>query len=58
MGVKGSVFVCSTPEGDIILRAIKEAPNKYSIISEKPYGKYKTTMYATTRRELRRRIEE
>jgi len=57
-GPKGSIFVCWTPRGDIVLRAKKIAPHKYDIFSEVPFGEYKTTMYATDRRTLRRRIEE
>lgn len=57
-GVKGSVFVCETPKGDIILKARKIAPYKYDIYSEHPRGEYKTVIYARNRRELRRKIEE
>ncbi len=57
-GEKGSVFVCWTPRGDVILRARKLAPYKYGITSEVPLGRYKTIMYAPDRRELRKRIEE
>jgi hypothetical protein len=55
-GPKGSIFVCSTPRGNITIRARKVAPHKYSISSELPPG-YETVMYAPNRRELRKRIE-
>ena len=57
-GPEGSVFVCSTPVGDIVLKAKKTAPYKYDIYSEYPRGKYKTVMYASSRSVLRRQIEE
>jgi len=57
-GPKGSIFVCWTPRGDIVLRAKKIAPYKYDIYSELPPGEYKTVLYAPNRRELRKRIEE
>ena len=57
-GPKGSIFVCWTPRGDIVLRARKIAPYKYDVFSEVPFGKYKISMYAPNRRELRKRIEE
>ena len=57
-GSKGSVFVCWTPRGDVVLKARKVAPYKYDIFSEYPYGKYKTVLYAPNRSELRKRIEE
>ena len=57
-GSKGSVFVCMTPRGDIVLKAKKVAPYKYDILSEYPYGEYKTVLYAPNRSELRKRIEE
>ena len=57
-GSKGSVFVCWTPRGDVVLKAKKVAPNKYDVFSEYPYGEYKTVMYAPNRRELRKRIED
>ncbi len=57
-GPEGSIFVCWTPRGDIVLKAKKTAPFKYDIYSEYPRGKYKTIIYAPNRRELRKRIEE
>jgi len=57
-GPKGSIFVCWTPRGDVILKAKKVAPYKYDVFSEVPFGEYKTVMYAPDRRTLRRRIEE
>jgi len=57
-GPKGSVFVCWTPQGDVVLKARKTAPRKYEVFSELPYRKYATTMYAPNRRILRRKIEE
>jgi len=57
-GPEGSVFVCWTPEGDVVLKARKLAPYKYDVFSEFPYMKYKTVMYASRRAELRRKIEE
>ena len=57
-GSKGSIFVCWTPRGDVILRARRTGTYKYEVFSEHPYGKYKTVMYAPNRRELRKRIEE
>ena len=57
-GAKGSIFVCATPRGDIVIRARKIAPYKYDIYSELPRGKYKTVMYAINRRVLRKKIEE
>ncbi|RLG50037.1 MAG: hypothetical protein DRN90_00240 [Thermoproteota archaeon] len=57
-GSKGSVFVCWTPKGDIVLKARKVAPYKYDIVSEYPLGRFKVTMYAPNRRDLRKRIEE
>ena len=57
-GPKGSIFVCQTPKGDVVLRARKEAPYLYSVRSEVPWGTYKITLRARTRRELREKIEE
>ena len=57
-GPKGSIFVCWTHKGDIVLRARKIGPNKYDIFSESPPGKYKIIMYASNRRDLRKRIED
>ncbi len=57
-GAKGSIFVCWTPRGDVVLRAEKTSPYKYDVYSVLPRGEYKTIMYATNRRELRRKIEE
>mgnify|MGYP005635524967 CR=1 FL=1 len=57
-GPLGSLFVCSTPQGDVILKAKRIGPYKYDVFSESPRGRYKTIMYASTRRELRRKLEE
>ena len=57
-GPKGSIFVCWTSQGDVVLRAKKVGPNKYDVFSEVPYGKYKITMYASDRRDLRRKLED
>lgn len=58
-GPKGSIFVCTTPRGDIILRVVKDkAPYLWRISSMLPYLKYRTSMYARTRRHLRTYIGE
>jgi len=58
-GTKGSVFVCDTPRGSIVLKALKtREPYKWDIFSEHPIGRYKTIIYARNRRELRKKIEE
>ena len=57
-GSKGSIFVCWTPRGDVILRAKKVAPYKYDVYSELPRGEFKTIMFAPNRSMLRERIEE
>jgi len=56
-GPKGSVFVCWTPRGDVVLKAKKVGSYKYDVFSEVPHGEYKATIYASSRSELRRRIE-
>lgn len=57
-GPKGSIFVCSTPEGDVTIRALKEAPYTWRVFSEYPYRKYETIMRVSRRRQLRILIEE
>jgi len=57
-GTRGSIFVCDTPEGDIIFKVKKIDAYKYSVLSEHPLGKYKTLFYASNRGELKRKLEE
>ena len=57
-GPKGSTYVCETPEGSIVLKAVKTAPYKYDVYSEYPRGRFKTVIRARRRGEVRRRIEE
>ena len=57
-GEKGAVIVCETPEGDVIVKAVKTAPGKYDVYSEMPSKKYKTVILAPNTRELRKRVEE
>ncbi len=57
-GSKGAVIVCETRIGDVVLKAVKTAPHKYTVHAETPRIHLSTTIYAANERELRRRIEE
>jgi len=60
-GQKGSIYVCNQDgtddRNDYIIRAIKDAPYTYRIVSDKPKG-ISLVIKASNRREIRRFLEQ